>query len=162
DYGQQYLEQLNFSSINLRESEKSLIVLIYDSELLEKIITKDFNVKLLNSIGYKKKFSLESALETLVVRYNICKCPHELGIFLGYPTDDVKDFMECSKKECLACGYWKVYNCLNKASTIFNLFDKVKVVTVENIMQGNRSKELSCILKNTFQSNQELIFTPGV
>ncbi|MGL5087324.1 MAG: DUF3793 family protein, partial [Clostridium sp.] len=46
DYGQQYLEQLNFSSINLRESEKSLIVLIYDSELLEKIITKDFNVKL--------------------------------------------------------------------------------------------------------------------
>ncbi len=39
-YGKDYLKRLNLDYISLRDSDKSLIVLIYDKELLEKYINK--------------------------------------------------------------------------------------------------------------------------
>lgn len=35
--------------------------------------------------------------------------PHEMGLLLGYPIEDVVGFMEHSGKEYLYSGYWKVY-----------------------------------------------------
>ena len=109
------------------------------------------------SLGYPNKFSVEEALETLQERYELYNCPHELGIFLGFPLDDVKDFMTCSDKKCLACGYWKVYNQCNKAKRIFNLFDRVKEETLDNILDGYRHNILFNNLKDKFESNQKLI-----
>ena len=117
-YGEDYLESLRIKFIKLRESEKSLVILIYDFELLETFINIPKNKNFLMSLGYPNKFSVEEALETLQERYELYNCPHELGIFLGFPLDDVKDFMTCSDKKCLACGYWKVYNQCNKAKRI--------------------------------------------
>lgn len=134
-YGKDYLESLGMRFIELRESEKFLVILIYNHELLETFIDSIENKKFLISIGYPRGFSMEEALEVLQGRYKMYNCPHELGIFLGFPLDDVKDFMTCSNKECLACGYWKVYNQCNKAKTIFNLFDRVKEKTLDNILK---------------------------
>ena len=157
-YGEKYLKKLNLGYVSLRDSEKSLIILIYDKELLEKYINKEDNLKFLNNVGYSKELSVENALSTLKDRYELYKCPHELGIFLGYPLEDVKDFMECSNKKCLTCGYWKVYNSEHKAKTIFTLFDKVKDFTVTNIIEGNRANSLSLTLRNNFQKNHRIIF----
>ncbi|ACD21843.1 DUF3793 family protein [Clostridium botulinum] len=157
-YGKDYLRKLNLGYISLRDSDKSLIVLIYDKELLEKYINKKDNLKFLNCVGYDRELSVEDALNTLKDRYEVYNCPHELGIFLGYPLEDVKDFMECSEKKCLTCGYWKVYNSENKAKTIFTLFDRVKDFTVTNIIEGNRTNSLSLTLKDNFQKNHKIIF----
>ncbi|WP_242984743.1 DUF3793 family protein [Clostridium taeniosporum] len=157
-YGKKYLKKLNLGYISLRDSEKSLIVLIYDEKLLEKYINREDNLKFLNRVGYEKELSVENALNTLKYRYKLYKCPHELGIFLGYPLEDVKDFMECSNKKCLTCGYWKVYNSENKAKTIFMLFDRVKDFTVTNIIEGKRADNLSLTLKYNFEKNHKIIF----
>lgn len=157
-YGKEYLDKINLEYIPLRNSDKSLIILIYDKELLEKYIKRKENLEFLVDIGYRKEFILEEALDTLKVRYEICKCPHELGVFLGYPVDDVRDFMQCSKKKCLACGYWKVYNCERKARRIFELFDVVKDFTVNNIIDGKRANSLSMELQYKFQKSQKIIF----
>lgn len=36
--------------------------------------------------------------------------PHEIGIFLGYPVDDVLGFIENEGANYLFCGFWKVYS----------------------------------------------------
>lgn len=133
-YGEGYLEGLGLKFVKLRESEKFLVVLIYQEELLGTFIDIRSNKSFLMSIGYADKLSVEESLKILQKRYEQYNCPHELGVFLGFPLDDVKDFMNCSEKKCLDCGYWKVYNELNKARTIFRLFDRVKEGALSNIL----------------------------
>lgn len=36
--------------------------------------------------------------------------PHEVGIFLGYPLEDVICFERMQGKDCKYCGYWKSYS----------------------------------------------------
>ena len=89
-------------------------------------------------------------------RYNKFKCPHELGVFLGFPIEDVKDFMNCSNKKCLGCGYWLVYNDIDKARSIFEKYDKIKSYTTRNILKGNSTYKIAYDIKNTFGSLKEL------
>ena len=35
--------------------------------------------------------------------------PHEIGLFLGYPPEDVKGFIENKGENCKCCGAWKAY-----------------------------------------------------
>ena len=35
--------------------------------------------------------------------------PHEIGLFLGYPPDDVRGFMDHRDVGCKCVGTWKVY-----------------------------------------------------
>mgnify|MGYP002197944272 CR=1 FL=1 len=100
------------------------------------------------SLGYPNKFSVEEALEILQVRYELYNCPHELGIFLGFPLEDVKDFMECKEKKCLLCGYWKVYNNTIEAKKIFDKYDEIKEYTIKNILKGNNNTACGNLLAN--------------
>lgn len=40
--------------------------------------------------------------------------PHEMGILLGYPVEDVEGFIINNGKNELYTGYWKVYDNLTK------------------------------------------------
>ena len=92
-------------------------------------------------------------VNTLKSRYEQYHCPHEIGIFLGIPIKDVKDFIECTTKKCLLCKYWKVYNDSAKAEIIFNTYDKIKEYTMETILKGNSSINLALSIKNSFEQN---------
>lgn len=156
-YGNDYLKSLNLNYIDLRDTENALIILIYDEKLLEKFVSKADNRKLLDSLGYENIDDINMVLNKLQVRYQEYNCPHELGVFLGYPIDDVVDFMKCSEKKCLFCGYWKVYNKGHKAKEIFNLFDEVKNVTASKLTEGVRAAILSDSLRVKYEVNQSLV-----
>lgn len=158
EYGKAYLKIINLSYISLRENAHSLIILIYDDKLLNKFINKSENRRFLTSIGYVQDKSVNKALDILKTRYTLFKCPHELGIFLGYPLDDVQDFINCSHKKCLTCGYWKVYNSVEKAERIFTIFDQAKDFAADNIIKGKKAKELSLTLRYTFKGNNFILF----
>ncbi|MEG0307487.1 MAG: DUF3793 family protein [Clostridium sp.] len=157
-YGENCLMELGLKHVKLRETDDSLIVLIYDTDLLQRVIKKSENLNVLTNIGYEKDSSLEEVVIKLIHRYELYNCPHELGIFLGYPIEDVKSFMNCEENKCLGCGYWKVYNEYNKAKVIFSIYDSVRVETIDNILIGNKHVELSSILRTKFELNQEIIF----
>ena len=153
EFGSLFIENINLKFIELRESINSIIIMIYDEIILEKELNNDSYIEFLRNIGYPSSADVNYYINTLKSRYEKYHCPHELGLFLGIPFQDVKDFMECTTKRCLLCGYWKVYNDSNKAKEIFNKYDKVKEYTIKNMLQGNSSRSLALRIKNSFYEN---------
>lgn len=45
--------------------------------------------------------------------------PHEIGLFLGYPLEDVAGFMELGPCSCKCTGCWKVYGNVEAAKKKF-------------------------------------------
>lgn len=156
-YGVNFLQQIDIKYIKLRECHNALIILIYNEENLKSYIFKNENKKFLMLLGYIEEENIDEYLSILENRYKEFNCPHELGIFLGFPLNDVKDFMECKRKKCLSCGYWLVYNNLKEAREIFNKYDKVKEHTVKHILNGNSAYNIAVYIKNLINSKGEII-----
>lgn len=124
-YGDRILKRLGLRWAILRKTKAGSILLIYKPSLVEETL-EPLEVRVfLMQLGYQF-FEAEEAVNHLVARYNQYHCPHELGIFLGIPLEDVKDFMSCDEKKCLFCGYWKVYNNLEYALETFKAYDDAK------------------------------------
>lgn len=136
NYKKEFLEILKLKEIVLRKGRKAEIILIYNEENLLNCINKKDNKEFLNKLGYDLTLTLEENLDILVYRYEKYHCPHELGVFLGIPIEDVIDFMECSDKKCLMCGYWKVFNNYNNAKDIFNKYDISKNIMIKSIEEN--------------------------
>lgn len=89
------------------------------------------NVKaILKKIGYKD-FSLGGILRTFQKRYETYmndrkNFPHEMGILLGYPIEDVIGFIEQEGKNYLYAGYWKVYSDVNTKKKLFAQYENAK------------------------------------
>lgn len=79
--------------------------------------------------------SIEALLQQLQNRFKN-ECPHEIGVFLGYPIEDVLVFYFAAETPCLFTGYWKVYTNVNTAKRIFKAYDQAKEQIVEAIEQG--------------------------
>lgn len=116
---------LGVSFFELRHTEESILVLIYKPKLLGNSLFKKSSMKLLRDYGYTDDMSILECLEHLKSRYSF-GCPHEMGIFLGIPVDDVISFIENQGAKCLLCRYWKVYHNPRRAMCIFNAYDKAK------------------------------------
>lgn len=133
DYGRAFINNIGLGYIELREIKSSVILLIYNKKLLSKSIFEENSKNFLMQLGYPDNVDINDWLKVLKDRYDRYHCPHELGIFLGFPIDDVQDFMNCTNKKCLLCGYWKVYNNLNIAKETFNKYDTVKNITIKHL-----------------------------
>ncbi len=48
--------------------------------------------------------------------------PHEIGLFLGYPPEDVRGFIEQGAANYKYAGFWKVYGDEEKAKKTFALY----------------------------------------
>lgn len=62
--------------------------------------------------------------------------PHELGVILEYPVEDVEGFIQNQGKNCLAERYWKVYHDKEQAEQIFRLYDQAKETAMKEIVAG--------------------------
>ena len=157
DFGSCFLDNIDLKCIELRESSDSIIAMIYDEFMLENELSQKSHMEFLFNLGYPSNLCISDHINILKNRYEKYHCPHELGLFLGIPFEDVKDSMECTTKKCLLCGYWKVYNNGNKAKEIFNKYDKVKEYTIKNMLEGNSSRDLALSIKNSFYENAKYI-----
>ncbi len=73
--------------------------------------------------------TVSQAIERLSERLSVYEeFPHEIGLFLGYPPEDVEGFI-CNKgQNCSLCRYWKVYGNKDEALRRFAKYDKCKAV----------------------------------
>lgn len=150
DYKEIFLEKTRLKHILLREDDDAIILLIYSEKRLEDYINKEEVRKFLLKLDYNSEGSLEDILNNLVERYNKFHCPHELGVFLGIPLQDVIDFMECTTKKCLLCGYWKVFNDFDYALQIFNDYNKSKELVLDYVILESKPEDIILSLQDEF------------
>lgn len=107
--------------------EDYALIYTYRKSHLEKDLKQEGVKELLLSYGYPQAEKLENYLVCLKKRLFECNgFPHEIGVFLGYPLDDVKGFILNKGRDCKCCGLWKVY--CNECETR-KLFDKIQKCT---------------------------------
>jgi hypothetical protein len=110
----------------LRKSETGLLVFVFAREKLEQTIA-DTNIKtVLSGMGYPEGTSVFVFLDYLKNRFESRQFPHEIGLFLGYPVDDVLGFVKHKGENYKLCGYWKVYGDVEQAKLCFRQYDKCR------------------------------------
>ena len=96
--------------------------------------------------GYEQ-FDLESILLEFGRRYRSYRTesksfPHELGLLLGYPLDDVEGFIKNDGKNCLYTGYWKVYANVPAKRNLFRRFECAREELMKQIRQGKKVEQV--------------------
>lgn len=69
--------------------------------------------------------------------------PHEIGLFLGYPPEDVQGFIEQKACNSKCTGYWKVYGDQKKAERIFDRYNKCTACFLANWQRGVSLEQLT-------------------
>ena len=67
--------------------------------------------------------------------------PHEIGLFLGYPPEDVSGFI--NKGKCKLTGAWKVYGDKRRAEKIFAQYKKCTRIYSELFYRGKSVERLT-------------------
>ena len=68
--------------------------------------------------------------------------PHEIGVFLGYPLEDVKAFIATNGQNCTACGEWKVYHDEKSAQYIFCKYKHCKEIYMKVYCGGRKLSDM--------------------
>lgn len=145
-YVRQLLRNTRFSWFCLHQGEKKTAMLLYTGSELEPYLEKPEARIILCQQGYRD-VPLQELLQIFAARYQAYmrgwrEFPHEIGLFLGYPAEDVKGFMENGGKHFLCAGYWKVYGNAGEKLRLFQKFDQARERLVRLIADGICMEEL--------------------
>lgn len=99
--------------------------------------------RLLREYGYGTK-QPEHCIRHLMKRIGeYTEFPHEIGLFLGYPPEDVCGFIENKAKNCKCVGCWKVYGDAEKAQKIFAKYKKCTDIYSSQYARGRTIERLT-------------------
>ncbi|MBP2632966.1 MAG: hypothetical protein H6Q70_3594 [Firmicutes bacterium] len=127
----------------LSNSTRFVVILVYRKTKLEKVLNQAESQVILKKFAYRQGDSIESHLNYLKVRMAFTKTfPHEIGLFLGYPIEDVLGFIENKGQKFKLCGYWKVYSDETKARKIFESYTQCSNVFCKHLNEGISIKKL--------------------
>ncbi len=120
----------------LCQCRNKTLVLVYRRPLLEARLAQPEIRHLLRQCGYTD-FSLQGSLERLAERMAYSEeFPHEIGVFLGYPLEDVEGFIANRGENFKCCGCWKVYGCPESAKRTFANYEKCRIFLCNKLNQG--------------------------
>ncbi len=108
----------------LRYSDRRVLLYLYSPSRLQHDLTDELAAELLRGAGYADT-GLESCLVRLINRLRDGgDFPHEIGLFLSYPPEDVKGFIDHKAAGFKYSGLWKVYGDEEKAKRLFAKYKK--------------------------------------
>lgn len=121
----------------------SALVYVYRKVKLEEALKCPDIFQLLQAYGYKN-CEIEVCLTHLKYRINNSSCfPHEIGVFLGYPLEDVYGFIVNRGKNCQSCGMWKVYCNKEEKDKLFHKFQKCKEIYLQVFCEGRELSKMT-------------------
>lgn len=122
---------------------KRRLLLVFRKSALEKQLLEKLNSEFLYSYGYERSDNIFECLTLLRQRIeNNLDFPHEIGVFLGYPLEDVKAFIHHKGERYRFCGEWKVYFNESEAIKIFTKFKQCRVHCLSEIKAGKTLDDL--------------------
>lgn len=127
----------------LHFSESKALIYVYRPGKLSADLQDDRAAELLRHCGYESG-SCEKCVAQLSRRIRDAEdFPHEIGLFLGYPPEDVCGFMENKAENCKCVGCWKVYGDVDAAKKKFAQYKKCTRVYCEQWAKGKDIERLT-------------------
>lgn len=116
-----YFADISFKLLQI--TERALLLFCYQPGQLEAHLAHPGIRVLLGRAGYDPDMSGEDLLAELCRRIeNSATFPHEIGLFIGYPTKDVAAFMGLVRLPFSCQGPWKIYGNPDKSLQLANRF----------------------------------------
>lgn len=130
----------------LYENSNKIALLLYNEQEMNKYLNNESVKTFLLDMGYEN-ISFKNILKIFKLRYEKYmqgneEFPHEMGILLGYPIEDVKGFVENKGKNSLYTGYWKVYDRVEEKEKLFEKFKQVEETMIKLIYYGITMEEI--------------------
>lgn len=122
----------------LWKDDKRAVIFVYRKNRLQKELQSKKISDFLTLYGYDGN-SVTYCIEHLKERFACSNSfPHEIGVFLGYPMEDVIGFIENGGKNSKCSGCWKVYSDECNAAKLFERYNKCRKIYME-LFAGGRS-----------------------
>ena len=117
----------------LRENTDTALIYVYRPEaMIRELSRPEINV-FLDQLLAELRIRLQASTEF----------PHEIGVFLGYPLQDVLGFIKNHGSNCKGMGDWKVYGDLGEAQKTFAKFKKCREIYADLWHQGRTIWQLT-------------------
>lgn len=136
------MRQYGLRIIPLKYAKDYTLIYVYRPEYLDKDLNDPVAIDILNEKGYIDK-NADLCVCHLVERLrDSADFPHEIGLFLGYPPEDVKGFINSPDAGVKCVGYWKVYGDVKNALTQFRRINRCTEIYKERVRHGTPLEEL--------------------
>ena len=139
------LEPLGIHICVLNKKTNNSLIYVYRAKKLAEDFNNPAIVDFLSSYGYDSN-NITSAINTLRNRINDCDgFPHEIGVFLSYPLEDIIGFIENCGSNFKCNGYWKVYHNEQSAKEAFSIYRRCTNVYCQLFQNGKNIEQLVAI-----------------
>ncbi|MBO4896740.1 MAG: DUF3793 family protein [Clostridia bacterium] len=131
----------------IHECTSRVLAIVYRKKVLLRHLKKAESIKFLRKYGYREAEKTEDFMEILKYRLsNSPEFPHEIGVFLGYPINDIYGFIHHKNEGCLLCGEWRVYQNADEAKELFRRFKFCRNALLKRIESGVTLAEVFCTI----------------
>lgn len=132
--------------IPVRFIDHRVLVYVYRPKQLKRDLTKKDAREILEEKGYICENPDRCVVQLICRLRKESDFPHEIGLFLGYPPEDVRGFMEKKASDCKCVGCWKVYGDEQAAKCLFAKYKKCAEVYCEKWKCGRSLEKLTVTL----------------
>jgi hypothetical protein len=133
--GPEICRRLGISALTLRRGPKRVLALFFRRGQLIRRALRGVPGRYLRSLAYPVDSGPAACLARLGERFSEAEgggsFPHEVGIFLGYPPEDVISFSSGKTSPYPCRGYWQVYHRPERALRTFAYMDAARLRLVE-------------------------------
>lgn len=124
----------------LLKSDDRITFLLFRRNELEAYMNRTEVQGFFKREGYTD-FTLGCILRTFQLRYQAYMIremafPHEMGLLLGYPIEDVRGFIDHAGENYLYSGYWKVYQDVEAKKKLFAQYERAKEELIQLLASG--------------------------
>ena len=141
------LREKGLRVVILRQRERNALLYLYRPAWLDRDLKCPLAKKILESKGYSCE-STGSCLVQLIRHMSEDQdFPHEVGLFLGYPPEDVRCFMTDTRAGLKCTGCWKAYGNEEEARRTFSRYRKCTDVYRRELSRGRSLLQLTVSAK---------------
>lgn len=127
----------------LRILNQRALIYVYRPEKLKKDLEDGRACSLLQQRGYPWDNPNRCVAQVACKLRSTSEFPHEIGLFLGYPPEDVEGFIHQGSRCCKCVGCWKVYGDADKAKRIFEKYKRCTAIYEEQWRKGKSVEQLT-------------------
>lgn len=119
------------------------MIYLYREVWITRILCQPEIQDFLRRQGYRPEEGCQAMLTRLSRRLCLEEdYPHEIGVFLGYPLEDVEGFILHRGRDFTCCGYWKVYGDAAAAQRRFDCYRRCTRICLERLRRGTALTKL--------------------